>query len=514
MLKGIFFFSINSVYIIYKIFIFAFIQYCQYNATIKFRKGEDDCMNEFNDYNIILIGLGPHAKRIYMNLFKKYRMSPKVIVDLKSKRKEIENYLEENDFRSVDLYLLDDYKRDNLELTNEDKQEIQELILQKKIKYAIISTEPKSHFAYAKFFLENDINILMDKPVTAPVNVNCDTKQALKIKEEYNTLCQIYKKKKDKISFKIQCQRRFHEGYLYVKRLLEQVVREYNIPITYIDIYHNDGMWNMPSEFLERENHPYKYGYGKLFHSGYHFIDLVAWLMEVNRETKGKQINNAEMFVSTYNPIDFFNTFNNYDYKRILKTNRFEKCMENKEKFIDFGEIDFHSIINFKEEDKLITNCSINLMQSGFSRRAWCELPKDTYKGNGRVRHERLNIQVGPLMNIQIHSYQAYEIKDRDQILNNGVGSVEHFDIYVFRNSQLIGGKTFETLDIATLSEKDKKYFNGYNEKARENCFINFLLNIDDSSDLLEHRTSIEITEKAYEAMSRKKSIINFDIKV
>ena len=164
-------------------------------------------MNEFNDYSIILVGLGPHAKRIYMNLFKKYRMSPKVIVDLKSKRREIESYLEENDFRSVDLYLLDDYKRDNLELTSEDKKEIQELILQKNIKYAIISTEPKSHFAYAKFFLENDINILMDKPITAPINVNCDTKQALKIKEEYDILCQMYKKKKDKISFKIQCQR-------------------------------------------------------------------------------------------------------------------------------------------------------------------------------------------------------------------------------------------------------------------------------------------------------------------
>lgn len=27
-------------------------------------------MNEFNDYSIILVGLGPHAKRIYMNLFK------------------------------------------------------------------------------------------------------------------------------------------------------------------------------------------------------------------------------------------------------------------------------------------------------------------------------------------------------------------------------------------------------------------------------------------------------------
>ena len=33
------------------------------------------------------------------------------------------------------------------------------------------------------------------------------------------------------------------------------------------------------------------------------------------------------------------------------------------------------------------------------------------------------------IMNIQVHSYQAYEIKDRGKILNNNVGSVEHFDI-------------------------------------------------------------------------------------
>ena len=57
--------------------------------------------------------------------------------------------MEENDFRSVELYLLDDFKRDNLELTNEDKKEIEQLLVQKNIKYAIISTEPKSHFAYA-----------------------------------------------------------------------------------------------------------------------------------------------------------------------------------------------------------------------------------------------------------------------------------------------------------------------------------------------------------------------------
>lgn len=471
-------------------------------------------MNEFSDYNIILIGLGPHAKRIYMNLFKKYMIVPKVIVDLKSKKKEIEDYLEENNFRNVELYLIEDIQRDSEELNDSVSKELSAIIKDKNIRHAIISTEPKSHFAYAKFFLENDVNILMDKPITAPIDVNNNPEQALKIKEEYGILCELYKKKKDHISFKIQCQRRFHEGYIYVKKTLQEIVREYNIPVTYIDIYHNDGMWNMPSEFFDRENHPYKYGYGKLFHSGYHFIDLLAWLLEVNRSTKNKQINKAEMYVSTYNPADFFNVFNNYDYKKIMKTNRFEKTISCPEKCINFGEIDFHSIINFKQDDKLITNCSINLMQSGFSRRAWYELPKDTYKSNGRVRHERLNIQVGPLMNIQVHSYQAYEIADRDKMCNNNVGSVEHFDIYVFRNSQLIGGKTFEMLDIATLSDKDKKFFNGYNEKARENCFINFLLNIDDSSDILEHRVSIELTEKAYEIMSRHEQISNFDIKI
>ena len=125
-------------------------------------------MNEFNDYSIILVGLGPHAKRIYMNLFKKYRMSPKVIVDLKSKRREIESYLEENDFRSVDLYLLDDYKRDNLVLTSEDKKEIQELILQKNIKYAIIVKYYISFSIINIFFIFN----------TYFLSTKCHTKQS------------------------------------------------------------------------------------------------------------------------------------------------------------------------------------------------------------------------------------------------------------------------------------------------------------------------------------------------
>ena len=78
--------------------------------------------NEFNKYKIMLVGLGPHAKRIYMNFFKKYKIMPKVIVDLKSKRKEIETYLEENHFENTELYLIDNANKDDLNLTNEEKK--------------------------------------------------------------------------------------------------------------------------------------------------------------------------------------------------------------------------------------------------------------------------------------------------------------------------------------------------------------------------------------------------------
>ena len=474
-------------------------------------------MLNYSQIKIILIGLGPHAKRIYMNLFKKYKIKLEILVDLESKRSEIIEYLNKNDFKVTKLFLFDDNTKDNLISPENKANELKKLLKENEIKYAIISTEPKAHFAYTKFFLENSINILLDKPITSPINTNHDINQAKKIKEEYLELCKLYEKQKSKIKCIIQCQRRFHEGFIYVKNLLSTIVKKYNIPITYIDIYHNDGMWVMPNEFLLRENHPYKYGYGKLFHSGYHFIDLLTWLLEVNQLTTGKDINKAEMFVTTYNPNDFLNLLNNDNYKLIFNTDKFKtifKEIKNNNIYKNYGEIDFHSIINFKQKDKIITNCTLNLMQSGFSKRSWIELPKDIYKGNGRIRHERLNINVGPLLNIQIHSYQAYEINDQDKSLNNNVGSVDHFDIYIFRNSKIIGGKPFELVDIATISDKDKEFFSGYNEKARENCFLSFFNNNNSESDLLKHKNSIELVEKAYETMATNNKINYFEFQI
>ena len=376
------------------------------------------------------------------------------------------------------------------------------------ITHAIISTEPKAHLAYAKFLIQNNINILMDKPITSPCNVLNKVKEARKIEKEYLILAKLYQMHKDKIIFSIQCQRRFHIGYLYIKKLLKEVVSKYKIPITYIDIYHSDGMWNMPNEFLERENHPYKYGYGKLFHSGYHFVDLLTWILECN-DSLTKTINNATIYSTTFRPTDFFKTIENDFYKLYLNTNKFENILTNPSFVKGFGELDFHAMIDFKQDNDILTHCSLNLMQTGFSKRAWTELPKDTYKANGRVRHERINIQVGPLLNIQIHSYQANEINDSIKLPKNSPGGIDHFDIYIFRNTKLIGGEVFEKVSLKDL-DKDKDLFIGNNEKARERCFLDFINNNSQDSDLLKHQKSILLLTKLCESIASNRNIINF----
>ena len=458
--------------------------------------------------NIMLIGLGPHAKKIYIKLIKKYNLNLALLVELDINKELVMHYLKKEGFNNTKTYFLKHTDANLKELNLNVKNDLKKLIKENNITKSIISTEPKAHFAYAKFLIKNNISILMDKPITSPLQVLNSIEAAKQVKKDYDVLLNLYKKHNHNMQFTIQCQRRFHPGYIYIKQLLKEIVKKYNVPITYIDIYHSDGMWNMPNEFLTRENHPYKYGYGKLFHSGYHFIDILTWLMECN-DLCDKNITNGTIYSTVFRPKDFFQTIDNNFYKKYLNTNDFQKILDNASMVSSFGELDFHSMIDFKNSDNIITHCSLNLMQSGFSKRAWKDLPVDTYKKNGRVRHERVNIHVGPLLNIQIHSYQSQEEYEKSDILKDEVGGIDHFDIYIFRNTKIIGGRDFQKIRLQEL-DNNKDSDLGNNEKAREKCFLNFITNKPSDSDLMNHKKSIYMLSKLCESIANKKNRINF----
>jgi len=441
--------------------------------------------------NVALVGIGPHAKRIYLNYFKKHKVNLALVIDLNSQRESIKKYLLENGFKNTKIFTIDDKYKDDENLSDKLSSNLLAVCNTLEITHLIISTEPKGHFMYLEFALKNNINVLTDKPITVSKNMT-SLRSIEKVRKQYYEILELAKHSKG--TCKVMCQRQYHRGYEKIKEVLTDVVDEYKMPITNIDIFHSDGAWEMPHD-LEKENHPYKYGYGKLFHSGYHFIDLLSDFIKINDSLGGnKSIVSGEVYSKVFTPNDEMNILNIEDYKRLFKDQIIpEYYNENSNpNFNKYGEKDYHGLLTFYNKNGFpITTANLNLLHNGVSRRSWIE-SKDFYKSNGRIRHERINIEIGHLLNIQVHSYQSKEICDRTDN-EELVGGLEHFDIYFF-NNPLIDKEPFKEIHLGDMySEKEKKEFLGYNELSREIFLTNFLNNKDCKGDIRDQALAIEI---------------------
>ncbi len=441
--------------------------------------------------NVALIGIGPHAKRIYLNYFKKHRVNLALVIDLDSQKDSIKNYLIENGFKNTKIFTIDDLYKDYEHLPEKVSSNLLAVCNTLEITHFIISTEPKGHFMYLEFALKNNINVLTDKPITVTKNMT-SLKSIEKVRQQYYDILELAKHSKG--TCKVMCQRQYHRGYEKIKEVLTEIVDKYQMPITNIDIFHSDGAWEMPHD-LGKENHPYKYGYGKLFHSGYHFIDLLSDFIKINDSLGGnKSIVNGDVYSTIFTPNDEMNILNIEDYKRLFKEQEIPEFYKNNSnlEFNNYGEKDYHGLLNFYNKNGFtITTCNLNLLHNGVSRRSWIQT-KDFYKSNGRIRHERINIEVGHLLNIQVHSYQSKEICDRTDN-EESVGGLEHFDIYFF-NNPLINKEPFKEIHLGDMySDKEKEEFLGYNELAREMFITNFLNNKDCKGDIRDQALAIEI---------------------
>lgn len=441
--------------------------------------------------NVMLVGLGCHAKRIYLNYFKIHRVNLALVVDLDSQKNIIRNYLDENGFKNTKIFTLNDSYKDDDHLPDEIASNLLAVCNTFEITHIIISTEPKAHYMYLEFALKNNINVLTDKPITVTKDMT-SLSSIEKVRKQYYEILDLARQ--STCSCKVMCQRQYHKGYELIKDYLSDIVNKYQMPITNIEIFHSDGAWEMPHD-MGKENHPYKYGYGKLFHSGYHFIDLLSDFIKINDLLGGnKKIVDADVFSKVFTPNDEMNILTIEDYKRLFKGQDIPSYYKenNNPTFDKYGEKDYHGLLTFYNKNHFtITTATLNLIHNGVSRRAWIQT-RDFYKHNGRIRHERMNIEIGHLLNIQVHSYQSKEISDRTDDEEN-VGGLEHFDIYFF-NNPLIDKEPFKEIHLGDLySKKQEKNFLGYNELAREDFLNNFFKNIDCKGDIRDQALAIEI---------------------
>jgi predicted dehydrogenase len=242
--------------------------------------------------NVLLIGVGHHAKRIHLRCLKKLNLTPSLIIDLASAKESVLSSLAEHGYITEELkahstfhehqstttavHFLEDSEKlyDNLSLATQEQ--LNGLIATKQISHAILSTDSRAHYAYLRYLIPKGIKILTDKPITNPLNLVNDEQQVNKLRSEYQHLVQLSNKHNTPVY--VLCQRRYDPRFQYIRSLISEMMVKYGIPVHHMQIYHCDGSFYTPHDMAIRENHPFKYGYGKLLFSGYHFYDLLSWL--------------------------------------------------------------------------------------------------------------------------------------------------------------------------------------------------------------------------------------------
>ncbi len=454
---------------------------------------------------LVLCGLGPHARRIYYprieSLVKAGAIRLRAVVELESQKSSVEDYLAARQVRPQEIIYLPERAR-------EDPSSLPELLAgvdgyaARDADACVISTEPRSHRELALWALRNGMTVLLDKPVTARDLRHADPREALRLYDDYLDISAAAAEAGRPVL--VQTQRRAHLGYELLMGYLQEFAGTWQVPITYVDIYHADGMWNMPDEYLFRENHPYKYGYGKLMHSGYHFVDLLTQILTVNAVVQGQEVESLDVHLMEAGPVDHLSQLPSRFYDRVFGKDGSADArgvFKLPEDLRGMGETDVLLTAQARNSNgALVTSSVMSLLQTSFSRRAWPHLPADTYKGNGRVRHERVTVQVGPLLCVQVHSYQSYEARDWVG-RGEGAGSYEHFDIDIYRNAELVGGRPFERLALGDASQmtgaQDGGYL-GHNEAARHELFGDFLRGDPTRAGLAHHRLPVQVLAASY----------------
>jgi predicted dehydrogenase len=483
--------------------------------------------------NLIEIGFGPHAKRVYSpaleELKSKFNVNLCLVVDLKEKEEDIRSYFKRSK-NSPEFFFVDMFQE---QLPEDIEKYLTDYIKKNNISAVIISTEPLTHYIYAKWALKNGLHILMDKPISTNKDVISNINQAKKVEEDYLDLLHLYnelQRSKD-TAFVINAQRRFHSGYKTVVELLTEIAKETNCPVTSIQSMHCDGQWRLPNEIVSQDYHPYNSGYGKASHSGYHIFDTVCQFYRVSKFTN-KVADGMEVYSSMFQPNGFLKQINETDYEKYFGNSYSEvkkySDKELSEVFPTYGEIDLSSVIRLLKDGVCMGNISINLLHNGFGMRNWILPAKDLYKGNGRVKHEYHNIQQGPFQNIQIHSYQSKDKHDVNTIEDDELGGNNHFDIYVFRNERMLGhGKPLEVIRMSDLKKKlniegnDKLVVEQVKHKVVEE-FLSFITGTikkeDLTSNIEDHLMPVQIMSSMYQShnkyLNKENPLVHYGIQI
>lgn len=452
-----------------------------------------------NKFYLLIIGFDEIVVNKYLMCFKKAIDEKKIIgysiIELENERKNIEERIKKAVIKPDRIYYLnkpvipeEESMKEFIPIVEELKQKY------KKIKI-YIATEMKSHERYLKYCVENGISCLIEKPIFLPQKNGKFCPEEMESRMNYY----ITQAKKNKCDVSVMTLSRYHDIYNDVLfNMIKQKLTKYKAPITSFHIKHAGGVWNLHKEFLTREDHPYKYGYGMLMHGAYHYIDMTIQFLLLNKIIYPEK--NFEMLVSSFAayPQDQNDRISKV-YSKMLDDN----CSEWWKKEganIEFGETDITTTFCLRDKDtkRVITLGTISMEQTTPSIRTWKEIPEGLYNKNGRTSNVDLEIQLGTLFSA---SAKCYKVPPGDGKPVERLPIKPH--IITRANAALLPEEEYST---------KKVYPEVFNSDSNKRIIANWIDGTEKRSTLEEHLPVMKLLQALELSLKKQGETVSFDL--
>lgn len=439
--------------------------------------------------NIIMIGLGPHAQVCQYYFLEKMNRQGipvrlRLLVELQDRAEDVERFLQDKSVQPDQLF--------GLPVSDRNSPDIHPQLLAylEKIKHSVdgilLCTEPKAHKKYILWALANNIDILSDKPLTAPLINEQGFDQVWK---DYQDIEAALARSSARLC--LLTNKRVHKAYSEVYNQVRDFVTEYKMPITQIEISEGGGVWAFPAEFQTRENHPYKYGYGVLLHTGFHYVDLLLHYQSINHliGLEEDQIN-VHAFGTT--PYDAVHQIPQAVYEKLFPGEDFSKefAALPLEEYKKYGIIDLVSSLQFLKDGAVITQGTLNMLQNTLSSRAKRATPANPYLQLGRLTQNYISVFCGPLFNVRLSFFQPDQLPQ---------GVYDNYVVETTRNTALVGGKSYSRIEMEDKTLITPQQFNSLNMASKFKILEQWMADTCPATDFKLHKRTAQLTARLFE---------------
>ncbi|MFC8506198.1 Gfo/Idh/MocA family oxidoreductase [Streptomyces sp. NPDC057411] len=149
----------------------------------------------------------------------------------------------------------------------------------------IIACNPVHHRDYILWAVSRGISVLCDKPLLVAEGAAHDPAAAARITAGYDEIGRALDEARARtggpVHLAMPLRRRANDVYRSIAADIGEIQRSHGQGITSMQLIKNGGLFRYPEEYLLGDAHGYRGGVGALSFSSYHYIDLLAWYLEL-----------------------------------------------------------------------------------------------------------------------------------------------------------------------------------------------------------------------------------------